>query len=542
MTEPNKPPAVFKVGGIAEVKKDKEENVDDTGSIDDTDIDDYRNRLLALFDDDDYDDPIADSDLCPKGTQSYPRVVSMLQQRELFPLRQQNTIVEFIQKYLQHGADADAVDVDDDNDEDDSIVNLAPAERDNICNAVMSVIQQEQQKLQPWPRTFRSFTLNKMEVFANQLLHTLNVDIYNMINDRRTAEEGFNGLDDTRDTEDQVETAIRFHPEALVVSERAIFGDYSIPKLNVPAFVRTNIPDRENDADYAVCNVKAVTFVPLFVRLAIELNSFGEATRGGLLTKCYGKNILQRLLYSSDANSPYNTIQHHQTVDNVFLSVLERLRRSGYFQRDDIRKFHLVPELCSHKEYFAEKRFRFLVEWCPESLLSFHRDHMPLHYAAKAAGIRQFEVTFDALIRFFPRWKGLLALHRKYYFERTPYRELCYKFNATQKVNGVMKVVENKVMNIIQDTLRRYNITTPLDINTALLLAATDETIHLDCVYFLTRNDPQSVLNMLHHNYSSRVAYDNFNDDNQITDKEDDGVDDDHNDKNDKRSRKRFRT
>ena len=92
MTEPNKPPAVFKVGGIAEVKKDKEENVDDTGSIDDTDIDDYRNRLLALFDDDDYDDPIADSDLCPKGTQSYPRVVSMLQQRELFPLRQQNTI------------------------------------------------------------------------------------------------------------------------------------------------------------------------------------------------------------------------------------------------------------------------------------------------------------------------------------------------------------------------------------------------------------------------------------------------------------------
>ena len=105
-----------------------------------------------------------------------------------------------------------------------------------------------------------------------------------------------------------------------------------------------------------------------------------------------------------------------------------------------------------------------------------------------------------------------------------------------------MKVVENKVMNVVQETLRRYNITTPLDINTALLLAATDETIHLDCVYFLTRNDPQSVLNMLHHNYSSRVAYDNFNDDNQITDKEDDGVDDDHNDKNDKRSRKRFRT
>ena len=305
MTEPNNAPAVVN---------------DVDGIVGD---DSVRNRLLALFEGDGNDFGAAGT-LRPKRTQSYPtRVVSMLQQRELFPLRQQNKIMKAVQNYLHHG------DVDDDDDEGDSIVNLAPFERDHICNTVMSVIQHEQQQLQSQPPTFRSFTLNKMEEFANQLLNTIAFDIRNMINDRRTVEEGYNGLDDTRDTEDQVETAIRFQPEALVVYERTIFGGYSISKLNVLAFVRTNIPYRLYDEEYVLCNIKAVTFVPLFVRLAIELNSFEEATRGGLLQKYHGKNMLQRLLYSSDANSPYNTIQHHQAVDNVFLSVLERLRGSG---------------------------------------------------------------------------------------------------------------------------------------------------------------------------------------------------------------------
>jgi hypothetical protein len=58
-----------------------------------------------------------------------------------------------------------------------------------------------------------------------------------------------------------------------------------------------------------------------------------------------------------------------------------------------------------------------------------------------------------------------------------------------------------KVMEVVEDTLVRYS-DTPVNVIEALLLAAIDDNIHLDCVYFLLRREPDVLQELL----SSRTA------------------------------------
>ena len=53
-------------------------------------------------------------------------------------------------------------------------------------------------------------------------------------------------------------------------------------------------------------------------------------------------------------------------------------------------------------------------------------------------------------------------------------------------------------MNIVEDTITRYySEERPLDIVDALLTAAIDDEIHLDCVFFLLRRRPDVLLDLL---------------------------------------------
>lgn len=102
-------------------------------------------------------------------------------------------------------------------------------------------------------------------------------------------------------------------------------------------------------------NVKAVSFVHRFVRLAIEYHSFEEEERGGLLTEDgIGENTLVQL-----SNGGY----HQQNGDTACLAVLTRLRQLGF------SKQHQLICLAYGQDHYSEEIFYFLTEWCPESLI-----------------------------------------------------------------------------------------------------------------------------------------------------------------------------
>ena len=48
-------------------------------------------------------------------------------------------------------------------------------------------------------------------------------------------------------------------------------------------------------------------------------------------------------------------------------------------------------------------------------------------------------------------------------------------------------------MKVVEDILIRYS-DTPINITEALITAAIDEDIHLNCVYFLLRREPDIVM------------------------------------------------
>jgi hypothetical protein len=67
-------------------------------------------------------------------------------------------------------------------------------------------------------------------------------------------------------------------------------------------------------------------------------------------------------------------------------------------------------------------------------------------------------------------------------------------------------------MKIVDDTLTLHSdTTTPINVEDALITAAIDENIHLDCVYFLLQRQPDVLVKLL---LSQSVAASSINDNN----------------------------
>ena len=99
-----------------------------------------------------------------------------------------------------------------------------------------------------------------------------------MLCDQSYDDNEYRGLDSNRDTEEEVITAIRFFPETLTYAA-GHWNEYPIACVQV-------LHDR-GDGRYRsnrlFSNTKAVFFVHVLAKLAIEYNSFRENRRGGLL-------------------------------------------------------------------------------------------------------------------------------------------------------------------------------------------------------------------------------------------------------------------
>ena len=191
--------------------------------------------------------------------------------------------------------------------------------------------------------------------------------------------------------------------------------------------------------------------------------------------------------------------------------------------KDDIQEYNLVHGLCKKWNYFAQHRFRFLIEWDPSSLLQTEGDlgTLPIHYVTN--NLRSFRVVLDSVIRFYPRWKGINTLFQKSYngVWRVPFELACDKLTRAA------------VMNVVEETLVRYTTTNGLvndNTGNAMILAATDDRISLDGLFFLIRRQPDSMLSMLRHrnnNNNNNNNNDRINTNN--TGNTDNGSNDNHN-------------
>jgi len=74
--------------------------------------------------------------------------------------------------------------------------------------------------------------------------------------------------------------------------------------------------------------------------------------------------------------------------------------------------------------------------------------------------------------------KGIHLLFRKDNERNTPFEKAVRIFGR------------KKVMDVVEEILGRYLSTTPIQTANALVVAASEENIHLDCVYFLIRREP----------------------------------------------------
>ena len=165
-------------------------------------------------------------------------------------------------------------------------------------------------------------------------------DSHNTITDTRLIEDGYNGFDSKKDTDEEMATASRCGPDVFTRREE---------RLQVYIQFHAECSCRVKITTKIVYNVKAASFVPLCIPLAMEFNSFEEEERGGLLVEeREGATVFHRLLGSSGSSS-YDESRHQlvdQLVDTTFLAVFIRLRRSGYFLKEDSQQYEFVREMC----------------------------------------------------------------------------------------------------------------------------------------------------------------------------------------------------
>eukprot|EP00537_Pseudo-nitzschia_pungens_P011927 CAMPEP_0172385486 /NCGR_PEP_ID=MMETSP1061-20121228/3159_1 /TAXON_ID=37318 /ORGANISM="Pseudo-nitzschia pungens, Strain cf. pungens" /LENGTH=455 /DNA_ID=CAMNT_0013114539 /DNA_START=68 /DNA_END=1435 /DNA_ORIENTATION=+ len=179
------------------------------------------------------------------------------------------------------------------------------------------------------------------------------------------ASNGTEGLNDTIDTEEQVELALRCFPEVLTSRRLGLYPIFWLAR-----------------------SIHSVSFIPLFAQLGEELALFQDFERGGLV---FGGNYLtvfsqlaagttdarlqhhRYYRYEPTANANANATDDkdkddHFLVDERFLSVLKRLRESKLMKRKDIQTNDLLGTL--HQQVvFPELRFRYLVDWDPRNTL-----------------------------------------------------------------------------------------------------------------------------------------------------------------------------
>ncbi|OEU21508.1 hypothetical protein FRACYDRAFT_235135 [Fragilariopsis cylindrus CCMP1102] len=275
------------------------------------------------------------------------------------------------------------------------------------------------------------------------LLDLLNHQLYDDWDDYR-------GLDCDRDTEHELENVLRIYPDVLKYSPE-IFGCHSI---------------------------KYATFIPMVAQLRME----------------FSKNLDRRVEYLGFPRALISLVSRrpgkqddHQLLDHRIATTMKRLKVMGLFKKGDIENQQLLHffAICvgDDANSFSSEVFQFLVTWDPVQLITANDDHtrqLPLHHAAYHCSLDYFQAVFEAGLRYFPRKMGIYILFQKRRWRYTPFDRACWRYGR------------EKVLKVIESTLIKCSAN-PYDTAEVLFIAATNEDISIDGIYFLLRRTPDVV-------------------------------------------------
>jgi len=250
---------------------------------------------------------------------------------------------------------------------------------------MISVLERKEE----YPLRTRSKIDELLQEVIDNFLEQIRDDVHDMLCEKNDS-DNYRGLDSDRDTEEEVEAIVRLFPDVLSRRSRRGRGR---GREGITYYPIQMPPIRYNGGALR-CNVKAISFIPLLARLAIEFGLFEEQYRGGLSCQSIngGYTTLQNLMRSDIRrhNEPVDE-NHNELVDDKYLLVLIQLRKMGLLKKEDIQRYDLLNRLCGEYQYSAEKRFRFLVEWDPTALLHSNRyERLPIECAAYHSSVRAF--------------------------------------------------------------------------------------------------------------------------------------------------------
>jgi hypothetical protein len=410
------------------------------------------------------------------------KMILVLEQKETFPLRTRNKTEELVETFLIEAAQQD--------------------EQQQQQHQQANVLLKKLILVLQYRETFPLRTGNQTDELVEKFLAELGKDVHNMLCDSNTTDidsDNYRGLDSERDTEAEVEAIVRIFPEVLTRKKPCGPEDYYPIQLLTFAL----------DEYHFQCNVKTVSFIPIVARIAIEFDLFEEEERGGLLSihdqSC---NVLVQLMACDPIHVHHQ--EYHESVDTKYLQVLIRLRQLDLLKKEDIQSYDLLHRLSREDhDYTPKKRYKMLVEWDPNALTQTcdRYGQLPLNKASVYCSIQGFQFVFEYGIRYFPKKKGISLLFKKNNYDGyvgarreslwndlpghcTPFQYACKKFGREE------------VTEAVEDTLIRCyssssDDTPPLHVVNALMTAAIDANIHLDCVYFLMRRKPDVLMEVL---------------------------------------------
>jgi len=271
------------------------------------------------------------------------------------------------------------------------------------------------------------------------------------------------GPDDNRDTEDEIETAVRYYLSTPVGKKNA--------KKIIVAQSR---------------NFHGVSFIPKLAEIGKDHPElFSDKERGGLITN--EGNIVNELAKRNYTD--YNKRKypdHQRLVDEKFLAIIQRLRTMNLFTKNDIKKNHLIYFIYhSGTTYFSELRFRYLVNWNPASFAKYFTHNVknlkskknPLHSIINFhADVNAFRTVFDLTMHHFPLRIGWLF--RKDSYGETPFQKASMKYG------------KNNVRTILDDALNNQSRNDENFILKSYVIAATDDAVDVECDYILLNRDP----------------------------------------------------
>ena len=301
--------------------------------------------------------------------------------------------------------------------------------------------------------------------------------------------------------------------------------------------------------------LKSISLVPLYAKLATELNIFDEKgdndncdygngngngndnTRGGLLTQDPNRNgnVLQTLCmfsgssYCSSSPSP-SSRETQLFADEAVLRVMKALKDDNLLKKEDIREYNLLERLFppyGSDTYFPEKRFRFLSDWNPAVLATISTSkaaalalvgdenyypqqqeqqyRLAIHFSIWYTDIRAFLIIFEAGMRHYPFKLGFVFARKgnvkcdddgaddEHEHEHENETPLLDIYQEACKKYGKNRVT-SEVLERVLVFLNSNDTTRRRRRERILLSLAADERMHLNGLYLVLRNDPTVVL------------------------------------------------